>query len=121
MHTGQRIIQLRLQKNWTQKELAKRVHINVSVMNRIESGDRPIKDSELIAIADILKVTTDYLLGRAEAPECRETKQENEFVKRIQKKNPAAEAMLRDMATLTPEEMQDVYDYLLFKKSRRKD
>lgn len=120
MHTGQRIIQLRLQRNWTQKELAKRVNINVSVMNRIESGDRPVKGSELTAIADILKVTTDYLLGRAERQASSNSSQENESVKRIQKKFPDADAMFRDLTTLTPEEIQDVYDYTLFKISRRK-
>ena len=120
MHTGQRIIQLRLQKNWTQKELAKRVDINVSVMNRIESGDRPIKGNELTAIADILKVTTDYLLGREKTPVSRASDQENESVKSIQKKFSDADAMFRDLAGLTPEEIKDVHDYLLFKKSRRK-
>ncbi|MCT1904817.1 MULTISPECIES: helix-turn-helix domain-containing protein [Oceanobacillus] len=120
MNTGQRIIQLRLQNNWTQKELAKRVNINVSVMNRIESGDRPIKGSELTAIADVLKVTADYLLGRTEGTASSVSNQQNDSVTSIQKKFPDADAMFRDLAGLTTEEFQDIYDYILFKKSRRK-
>ncbi|GEN89937.1 helix-turn-helix transcriptional regulator [Oceanobacillus sp. FSL W8-0428] len=120
MNTGQRIIQLRLQNNWTQKELAKRVNINVSVMNRIESGDRPIKGSELTAIADVLKVTADYLLGRTEGAASSVSNQQNDSVTSIQKKFPDADAMFRDLAGLTTEEFQDIYDYILFKKSRRK-
>ncbi|WP_080875993.1 helix-turn-helix domain-containing protein [Oceanobacillus timonensis] len=120
MDTGQRIIQLRSQRNWTQKELAQHVNINVSVMNRIESGERPIKGDELTAIADTLEVTTDYLLGRESSTSKNSMQeQENEFIKRIQEKVPEADAMFRDLANLPPEHIQDVYDYLLFKKSRR--
>ncbi|GGN55033.1 helix-turn-helix domain-containing protein [Oceanobacillus indicireducens] len=64
MSIGKRIIELRENKNWSQRELARRVNLNVSVMNRIESEDRPIKDHELDKLATVLDVTTDYLLGR---------------------------------------------------------
>jgi transcriptional regulator with XRE-family HTH domain len=69
MDIGKRIISLREKRGWTQRELANRVNLNVSVMNRIESNDRPVKDSELINLANVLEVTTDYLLGRSETSE----------------------------------------------------
>lgn len=69
---GKRIVTLREARNWTQRELAKRMNINVSVMNRIESGDRPIKDHELDKLATVLNVTTDYLLGRSDNPKLTE-------------------------------------------------
>lgn len=69
MNVGKKIISLREKKGWTQKELANRVNINVSVMNRIESNERPVKDNELLALANILECTTDYLLGRTNTPE----------------------------------------------------
>ncbi|WP_042220746.1 helix-turn-helix domain-containing protein [Oceanobacillus manasiensis] len=68
MKLGERIIQLRERQNWSQRELAKRIQLNVSVMNRIELGERPVKDHELGRIATVLEVTTDYLLGRSENP-----------------------------------------------------
>lgn len=68
MDIGKRIIRLRESKEWSQRELAKRVNLNVSVMNRIESGERPVRDHELVAIASVLDVSTDYLLGREEKP-----------------------------------------------------
>lgn len=37
-------------------------------MNRIESNERPVKDSELLNLANILEVSTDYLLGRTDIP-----------------------------------------------------
>ncbi|MCO6018279.1 DNA-binding protein [Carnobacterium divergens] len=66
MNIGVRITELRESKNMTQKELADKIRINKSVMNRIESGERPIRETELSLIADALEVSTDYLLGRVE-------------------------------------------------------
>lgn len=58
-----RIVQLREEQGLTQKELAEKLDINVSVMNRIELADRPIRDSEIVKIANFFNVSTDYLLG----------------------------------------------------------
>lgn len=60
---NKRIISLRESKNWNQKEFAQKININPSVMNRIESGERPIKDIELSKIAVVLDCSSDYLLG----------------------------------------------------------
>lgn len=63
MKVGERVSYLRENKGLTQAELAKRVGINKSVMNRIESGERPIRDNEAVSLAKELEVTTDVLLG----------------------------------------------------------
>ncbi|MGE7672943.1 helix-turn-helix domain-containing protein [Lysinibacillus sp. NPDC094403] len=68
MEIGKRIISLREKRGWTQRELASRINLNVSVMNRIESNERPVKDSELLNLANVLEVSTDYLLGRTDIP-----------------------------------------------------
>ncbi|EHQ7203818.1 helix-turn-helix transcriptional regulator, partial [Listeria monocytogenes] len=60
----ERIVQLRIKKSISQKELAKKINIDDSTMNKIEKGNRPIRDKELAKIADVLEVSTDYLLGR---------------------------------------------------------
>jgi transcriptional regulator with XRE-family HTH domain len=65
MEIGERIVLLRENKGWKQKDLADKVKLNVSVMNRIEKGTRPLTDSEIIKIADALDVSTEYLLGRS--------------------------------------------------------
>ncbi|MGG3665202.1 helix-turn-helix domain-containing protein [Bacillus gobiensis] len=62
MTIGERIIKLREGKGWSQRELARRVNLNFAVMNRIEKGTRPLQDDEIIKIADVLEVSTDYLL-----------------------------------------------------------
>ena len=63
MSISKRIQRRREELEITQKELAEKIGLNVSVMNRIESGERPARDDEIIKIAEILKVSTDYLLG----------------------------------------------------------
>lgn len=84
MDIGKRIVKLRESKGWSQRELAKRVNLNASVMNRIEAGDRPVRDYEISAIAGALDVSTDYLLGLNE---------HNKFVSPI---DPDFEAWLND-------------------------
>ncbi|KMY49199.1 helix-turn-helix domain-containing protein [Peribacillus loiseleuriae] len=64
MDTGEIIVELREKRNWSQRELARRANLNSSVMNRIETGDRPIKAIELKIFADLFGVTTDFLLNR---------------------------------------------------------
>ena len=63
-----RISSLRIQNNLTQKELAEKININHTVLSRMETGERPIKDDELLKLADYFDVTTDYLLGRSSNP-----------------------------------------------------
>ncbi|WP_313804724.1 helix-turn-helix transcriptional regulator [Cytobacillus sp.] len=66
MKIGERIVLLRERKGWKQKDLADKVNINVSVMNRIEKGTRPLTDNEIIKISEALEVTTDHLLKGAD-------------------------------------------------------
>lgn len=66
MRVGQRIANLRKERNVQQKELAGAVGMNRIVLNRIELGKRPVRDDEIIKIADYFDVTCDYLLGHKE-------------------------------------------------------
>lgn len=62
---GQRIYDLRIERDIQQGELAKAIHIHQSVLNRIEKGTRPARDSEIYALASFFKVSADNLLGLA--------------------------------------------------------
>lgn len=64
MYVGKKVIQLREDKDLTQKELAESIDINRSVLNRIEQGTRPVRDDELKRLSDFFDVPSDYLLGR---------------------------------------------------------
>lgn len=64
MKSGVIIKKLREQHKLSQSDLANKIGINNSVLSRIESGDRQLRDDELIKIADFFNVSADYLLGR---------------------------------------------------------
>ena len=64
MTTGGRISILRESRNVLQKDLAKAIHVDPVVLNRIEKGKRSARDEEIKAIADYFNVSADYLLGR---------------------------------------------------------
>lgn len=67
--SGMRIETLRKQKGLKQKELLESlalqgIEMTSPVLSKIEGQHRAIYDYELLAIANTLDVTTDYLLGR---------------------------------------------------------
>lgn len=64
--SGDRIKKLREAWGISQIELADRIGINNSVLSRIESGKRPVEDTEINAFADFFEVSGDYILGRSD-------------------------------------------------------
>lgn len=63
-----RIIDLREKQDWSQTKLAKKLGISKSTMSKIENGSRKITSEELITLANIFDVTSDYLLGLSDYP-----------------------------------------------------
>ena len=95
-----KIIDLRESKDWSQAELARRLDVNKSVMNRIESGERKVSSDELKKLSDIFDVSTDYLLGRTEDKENGPT---------------LVAAHLDD--DVSEEDMEDILKYIEFRKN----
>ena len=62
---GERIRQTRLAYGMSQAELARRIQISANAMNQIETGKTPDPGIlHIMAIADVLGVSIDYLVGR---------------------------------------------------------
>ncbi len=61
---GDRLKTLRIQNQYTQMQLADRVGVTKSVISAYENGVRMPSYDVLISIANIFKVSTDFLLGR---------------------------------------------------------
>ena len=66
---GARIAALRREAGLSQAELAGRLQISASAMGMYEQGRREPSAQMLVSLAQILGVTTDYLLTGAPAPE----------------------------------------------------
>ena len=59
---GARVKQLRKQRHWTQKTLARKVEIRFQLLNKYEGGQHIPSVETLIRLAEALDVSVDYLL-----------------------------------------------------------
>lgn len=60
---GKKLKALRLEKNFTQKQIAERIGLATSAVSSYESGMRYPSYDVLVKLARIFHVSTDYLLG----------------------------------------------------------
>jgi len=63
---NERLSKLRKSKKLTQQDMADKLGITRQGYGNYESGKRDIDSNTLIKISDILRVNTDYLLGRTD-------------------------------------------------------
>ncbi|MDO4356310.1 MAG: helix-turn-helix transcriptional regulator [Clostridia bacterium] len=63
-----RLKDLREDHDWTQKELASRLHISQNTYSQYENGVRQLPIDALIRLAGIYEVSTDYILGLTSNP-----------------------------------------------------
>lgn len=61
-----RLNELRSEKNMSRAELAEKLHVSTRLISYWETGKRECSFDMLIAIADILDTTVDFLLGRTD-------------------------------------------------------
>lgn len=64
-----RIRDLREDNDYTQIEIAARLHMQRNVYRRYELGEREIPTWAVIELAKLYKCSTDYLLGLTDRPE----------------------------------------------------
>ena len=60
---GQRLRELRKEKNLTQKQLAAQIGVRNSIISFYEVGDRIPSPEIIIKLASVLHVSTDFLMG----------------------------------------------------------
>ncbi|ALO13866.1 Putative PBSX repressor [Salinivirga cyanobacteriivorans] len=63
LNIGERIIQLRKAKNWSQDELAKHVNASRIMIGKYERGDNAPSVEVLLKLAKAFGVSLDYLVG----------------------------------------------------------
>ena len=59
---GKRILELRKQLSWTQEDLAEKSDTTKQTISMTENGKQELRASNIVKIADVLGVSTDYLL-----------------------------------------------------------
>ena len=60
---GERISSARISRNLTQKQLSTLIDVSESTLARFEKGIREPRTSTIIALAQVLNVSCDYLMG----------------------------------------------------------
>jgi len=104
MTLGTRISQLRKRSSMTQPMLAEKMNVSQSTITSWENDRRAVSSEDLIKLADLFTVTTDYLLGR----------------KTDLGDVPVAAHIDGELDDLTEEERQEIMDYIEFKKAQYK-
>lgn len=73
MTFGDKLRKARLQKGWTQEQLAQQIGIAKSTLTGYEKGNREPDVFKIKRILEILDVDSDYLLGVSREPKQKET------------------------------------------------
>ena len=90
-----RIAELRKQKDWSQSELAKNIHVSREIVGRYERGDALPSIDIAKRMADAFEVSLDYLVGATEK------KYDKEMLERIE-----------EVSKMKPEEKKMIYSFL---------
>ncbi|MCE4147422.1 MULTISPECIES: helix-turn-helix domain-containing protein [Bacillus] len=111
---GQRIKELREKNNWSLRELETRININYSVLSRIESGKRPVTDTELLKFSELFDVSTDYLIGRSDSLETQISKKQttHEF------NDSDLQIAFRDAIDFSEESRKQTIDFIKYLKEK---
>jgi transcriptional regulator with XRE-family HTH domain len=84
---GERIQLLRRRRGLTQPQLAMRCGMGIATLSRIEKGHQSVMGEKIVALAQELGTTSDYLLGLTDKIDKPERVTESEH-------NPAAAALV---------------------------
>ena len=61
---GERVLAIRTERGWTRRELARRCGLHEVHLSKVETGERKRLEADtVIALAQALQVSTDFLLG----------------------------------------------------------
>ncbi|EQB4875351.1 helix-turn-helix domain-containing protein [Enterococcus sp. C57] len=122
MEVYEKIKQLREDRNFTQKEVADSIDLNISVYKKIELGSRPIRENELALIADFFDVSTDFLLNRTSDPTPPKRSEEDQLGDSILShfRLNTADMEVEDIEELE-EELNEYMDFLVQRAKARKE
>lgn len=94
MFNPKRLIEWRKKRGLTQDELASKVNTTKGTISNYENGHSTPPHETLVSIADVLNVSTDYLLGRTNNPL---------FVQQKDSEEPIVQFILRSKEEMSPE------------------
>ncbi len=100
--TGECIRSLRKARDLTQENLAEAADISVNYLSNIENGHDICGTRRLLAIANILEASMDYLLA------------DNLAYNRLRQKNEPLEALMQEIVRMDAAEQKRLLRYIRF-------
>lgn len=121
---SKRLKYIRKLRKLSQEELGKKINATKSTVSNYENEYSTPSNEVLKDLANVLHTTTDYLLGRTENinPSDKLDNEEQRKLATIEKiirDFPDADPMFNDLASFTADDMDEVYDYIKYLKSKK--
>ena len=120
MNLGDRIKQLRLEKDISQKDLAEHFNIARSTLSQYESNQRTPSDEMKLKISEYFGVSLDYLLGKTD----KKNFDENNFIDKVHEtiKNNKLQTIAAhyDDDDFTVCDIEDIKNFIDFVVSKKK-
>lgn len=79
LNIGERVIQLRKAKKWSQEDLAKAIEASRDMIGKYERNDNLPSIEVAFKLADVFDVSVDYLLGKGQ-----HASYDNDTIRRLQ-------------------------------------
>lgn len=115
MELGKRIREIRERKGIEQRELAEKINISQSKMNKIETGYQKRIEPEILRdVSSALGISLDNLLNEKEEDD------KQLVIDKIVKEFPNADLMFHDLAGMTADDLEEVYQFIKFKSQQKK-
>ncbi len=119
---GKYIRELRKQRNLTIRQLELYSGVSNSYLSQLENGKRGIPSAEILKkLSGPLNITQNELMIAAGYIDEDEEKDLDYYKKKISKEFPDIDLMFKDLNSLTAEDLREVYEYIKFKMSQKKD
>lgn len=119
---GKRLKLLRNKKggNNNQEDIARDLGISRARYSHYENNHVEPDIDMIRKLAKYYNVTTDYLLGYSDQPDSEEDALDS-IKRKIAAEFPEADLMFEDLANMTAEELEEVYEFIKFKESQKKN
>lgn len=114
-----RLKRLRKRDNFSREGLGNRIGVSYSTIAKYESGTREPDFDTLNKIAEIFEVSVDYLLGKSEAQQNKESDRRRAIINKIATEFPDSDLMFNDLASMTADDLEEVYNYIKYIKSKK--
>ena len=109
----------REKRNWSQVFVAKKIGITNAVLSNYERDIRDPDTETLKKLANLYGVSIDFLLDN-KVDEVEQNKKQA-IMDKIANEFPNADLMFKDLANMTAEQLEEVYDFIKFKIQKGSD